>query len=341
MSQSAEVNMNVLVDAHEQYTRKLTHAMQKCVTVTILQLYKDAEADGGVDIRQLMGEVKEWPEEIVEEETEALQKACPWMMRAVKAIYVSNAMIMSSVDTGGGQPKIQIDVPSPQAFVHRVYMLVAESMLSVKALDMSNISALKRVIGDSVRDALEDLFPTDKLLADPLAVIDKAKRFTANEGSGDDDGEKESGDDIEDEDAGKHGREDDSGAETLAEEEAENTKVAEAHKDDDRENRGRRGTNTADGGGGKDGGRDKDKDTLAIKRMRSTTGRRGARGEGDGAKGRGDDSDNGSGAGAGSVSGGDQSDRSDSMSMSSFYSSEDDDSVRTIRLKRKSRAYYA
>ena len=186
---SSDVNINLLVDAHKQYRGKLASSLQRAMAKSISEWYSDAAADSNLKIENLLQEVHEWPEEIKQEETESLLKECPWMMKAVKAIFVANAMILSSVDTGdgGGQMDIQIKMPSKFDVVHNLYKVAAESLAGIDQKKPSFVF-LKGICKDAVMDTLDELFPIDEILGEQLQHLNDGEAFSAhNDNDGDSD----------------------------------------------------------------------------------------------------------------------------------------------------------
>eukprot|EP00899_Mesostigma_viride_P010924 jgi/Mesvir1/19833/Mv13123-RA.1 len=143
----------------------------------------------------LLSEVPKWDQQIVEEETNGIVQAVPYLKDLLKAYFVCASMIMGSIRMSKEKnQKMKIRVPSPERFVHMVLKNAAFDIGDdlnhfITGSDEPGKFKLNRrhvlkTVEDAIRDSLHNLMPIDDLLKEYMGDILSRDTFKGGEEGG-------------------------------------------------------------------------------------------------------------------------------------------------------------
>lgn len=173
---SGQLNVSVLVAAREEYLKQLKKHLTPLIQEGLISIYDDAKDDESNPLRQFqiyLKEIPKWNQTILDIETKRIKDRCPFLMDCVTAIFVSNVKILASVRLGGNHSNIRIRIPTPEIFVHSVYIAAAETFYYdpepfEDLLERENIEKIRRGIDSSIEDTISSMIPIQNILQEYL-----------------------------------------------------------------------------------------------------------------------------------------------------------------------------
>ena len=167
-------NINVLVEAKNECTDKLTRVMSPVIIEVMLTLYNDSieMSKGRQALKQyqkLLQEVKTWSDTINHDNTQRILESCNYFRDILTAVFICYTKIMSSIRLGTVKKSISLKIPSDEIFVHSVCKELADSLYNdpyfIQELQEYNI---KKEMTDRIHIAIETsiklLSPLDQIL---------------------------------------------------------------------------------------------------------------------------------------------------------------------------------
>ena len=183
----SDIGINVLVEAKKEYTKQLIHFLVTPIYQGIQSIYNDAlnhcEDCGDRNIlmkfQQLLREIPKWNQEIIDDEYERIieETNCNWLGDLIKAVFVANVKVLSSVRLGSNFKKITLKIPEPRDFLHRTYIEVARGVYAdpylfshqVKEMDVHrNMKDARKLIGDAIEETVRKMLPVQQVLQEYL-----------------------------------------------------------------------------------------------------------------------------------------------------------------------------
>ena len=174
---SNQLNVSVLVAARDEYSDQLKRHLQPLIQEGFTSIYEDSvEEDGDNPLRQFqifLKQVPKWNQSILDQETLRIKEKCPFLMDMVTAIFVSHVKILASVRLGGKHSNIKIKIPTPEIFIHSVYVAGAECFyynpeLFEDNLDRINSKKIKNIIETNIDDTVSSMIPIRSILQEYL-----------------------------------------------------------------------------------------------------------------------------------------------------------------------------
>ena len=129
-----ELNVNVLVDAKEEYTRQLVNILMPRVYKGFLALYRNAknkalDPESGnsqilVTFQEMIIDIPKWNQEIIDKETQFIidSSKCDWIDDLITAVFLSHTKILTAVRTRNINHKLKLNIPKVSHFIHKVYI---------------------------------------------------------------------------------------------------------------------------------------------------------------------------------------------------------------------------
>lgn len=175
---SSQLNVSVLVAARDEYTNQLKKYLVPLIQEGFVSIYEDSqEEDDSNPLRQFqvfLKEIPRWNQTILDQETKRIKDKCPFLMDCVTAIFVSHVKILASVRLGGNHNNIRIRIPTPEIFVHSVYIAAAEPFYYdpepfSDLLDRKNLEIIRDIIEISIDDTISGMIPIQNILQEYLS----------------------------------------------------------------------------------------------------------------------------------------------------------------------------
>ena len=63
-----------------------------------------------------------WNDTLLNNESDRIKKACPFLMDLLTAVFVSNVKILAAIKLKGNSKNIKIKIPTTNIFIHKIYL---------------------------------------------------------------------------------------------------------------------------------------------------------------------------------------------------------------------------
>ena len=131
-----EIDANVLVAARDEYTHQLSYYLSPLVDEGFVSIYKDAQeqtrskdpkkASVLRNFQIFCKAIPTWNDTLLNNESERIKKACPFLMDLLTAVFVSNVKILAAIKLKGNSKNIKIKIPTTNIFIHKIYTSCAK-----------------------------------------------------------------------------------------------------------------------------------------------------------------------------------------------------------------------
>lgn len=180
-----DLDLNLLVMARQEYTTFLHSILKDKVKAGLLTQYNTAVEESPSPImiiktyQKILKETPLWNQNIVRRETERVLGEYRLMFpNLIALIYVAKVKIMASVRVTKGTSYVALSIPSPESFVHQVYIECAHILYENPTLCHLSSSDVRKhferndVLQDVVRrgteEALSIMLPVKDILSEYL-----------------------------------------------------------------------------------------------------------------------------------------------------------------------------
>lgn len=184
ITQAAELNANVLVEAKNEYTQQLKNFLTTPIYDGIKSIYDDTkdtcERNGDTNVLKAfqlsLKLIPKWNQEIIDDEYNRILKVtgCDWLEDLIKAVFISNVKVLSSVSLSKRSRPIQLDVPSGKQFLHKCYIEVAKNVytnpyllnhnIDKKIMINKNTQKTMEIIEKAIEESIRKLVPVKEVL---------------------------------------------------------------------------------------------------------------------------------------------------------------------------------
>ena len=138
-------------------------------------LENDEEDKYLMTFQTFLSRVPRWNTQMIEDERKRIEEvsACAYLEELITCVHVIQLKALTCVRVGHKQKKVDIDVPSADQFVHRVYTNVARKLYTNVYLFEKDISPLEVqkhnreleiIIKECVLNAVRDTMPVEQIL---------------------------------------------------------------------------------------------------------------------------------------------------------------------------------
>ena len=182
-----DINVNVLVAAKDEYTTNLYGQLSPLILEGLQSIYEDAKIEitkqnnniGLLKQFQIfLKSIPKWNSTILKQETHRIKRECPYLMDLVTAVFVSNVKILASVRLSSTNKNIQVKIPTPDVFVHSVYIECAKSFFYDPylfddrdgniCLTQKKLKQALEIIQLNIVQIIRKMLPLDKILQEYL-----------------------------------------------------------------------------------------------------------------------------------------------------------------------------
>lgn len=193
-----DININILVEAKNQYTKQLTHNLVSYLYEGIESIFQDAnemESDGKNVLRRfqdLLCKVPKWNQDMIDTEVERILKMsqCNYFDELLKAVFIANARILTVASSVKAQV---INVPTIDKFIHRCYIESAREFYKnpylldnvTRSYDKHrNLRESLKIIEEAIEEAVRRMLPMrdilNEYLGDNTVEEDITRQVTLN-----------------------------------------------------------------------------------------------------------------------------------------------------------------
>jgi hypothetical protein len=184
---SERLNIGVLVTARQEYMRELKKILGPLLLEGFIDIYEESvETQRNLysyeyfyQFQIFLNAIKNWNQTILIKETRRIMEKCPFMIKIVSAILISNIKIFSSIRLNGSTDKIELKVPPEDIFIHRLYIDSAKEICENDDLltlfsnihDRHSGDRIKKVIEDVIEESVNSFIPVQSILEEYLSGI--------------------------------------------------------------------------------------------------------------------------------------------------------------------------
>ena len=190
-----------LAESKNEWCARLVNALTPAVIEGLRSIFKEAEdlcAREDQEDKYLMtfqtylSRIPKWNEDIIKSERERIEERsrCGYLEDLITCVHVVQLKALTCVRVGQKQKAVDLDVPSANAFVHKVYTLAARRLYTSVYLFEKEVPPLERqklnreleiLVKESIMDAIRDSVPVEKILK---AYVAQTEEPVNEEGDG-------------------------------------------------------------------------------------------------------------------------------------------------------------
>ena len=173
-----------LSESKNEWCARLVNTLTPAIIVGLKSIFDEAwnvclendeEDKYLMTFQTFLSRVPRWNAQMIEDERKRIEEesACAYLEELVTCVHVIQLKALTCVRVGHKQKKVDIDVPSANQFVHRVYTNVARKLYTNVYLFEKDISPLEVqkhnreleiIIKECVLNAVRDTMPVEKIL---------------------------------------------------------------------------------------------------------------------------------------------------------------------------------
>ena len=146
-----------------------------------LCIESDEEEKYLMTFQTFLSRIPQWNETIIQTERERIEKSsnCSYLEELITCVHIIQLKALTCVRVGQKQKKIDIDIPSKDTFIHRIYINSARKIYTniylfekdIEPLQIQkNSRELELIIKECILSSIRDTMPIDKIL---LAYIEE------------------------------------------------------------------------------------------------------------------------------------------------------------------------
>ncbi len=186
-----DLNVPIFSQAKLEYTKQLVDVLYMNMYDGVRSIYDDAKLLYAkqrkpitTTFRTLLEQVPKWNTEVIEAETERIERAskCDWLDDLLTAVFISHTRILMSIGTNQNYNRINVTIPKTTTFVHKAYINIAREVWKNPYLfDESilgheyqrNMKQLEDMIKLTIEDTIRRQLPIKEILREHLENYDE------------------------------------------------------------------------------------------------------------------------------------------------------------------------
>lgn len=173
------MNMGIIVEAKQEYTRQLITSLQPIVYEAIMVLYSTSvtNSEDESEIMALFGNelknIPKWNNDVISSESDRIKESCEYIEDLLTAVVLSNVKILTSIRLGRTKKKTKVVIPPLSTFVHTTYSMVGKRIIGnmdlfdidkYKGNITNNINDVYEIIETVIQDTIRELLPLKNIL---------------------------------------------------------------------------------------------------------------------------------------------------------------------------------
>ena len=179
-----DYNLSSLEESKNEWSSRLVSILTSSVITGIMSIYKEAlrmcdendqEDKYLMTFQNLLTRVPEWNPNIVETERKRIEheSRCKYLEDLVTCVHIIQLKALTCIRVGQKQKKIDLDIPSIDKFIHKVYINTARKLYTNSYLFEKNIPPLEiqknnyqleRLVKESILMTIRDNIPIEDIL---------------------------------------------------------------------------------------------------------------------------------------------------------------------------------
>ena len=189
-----DINVPIFSQAKLEYTKQLVDILYMNMYDGVRSIYDDAKvvyvkkrAPIVSIFRSLLEQVPKWNSEIIQNETERIEKSskCDWLDELLTAVFISHTRILMSIGSNHNFNKINVTIPKTTTFIHKSYINIAREVWKNPYLFdeqvpgheyQRNMKQLEDMIKLTIEDTIRRQLPIKEILREHLENANEPKQ---------------------------------------------------------------------------------------------------------------------------------------------------------------------
>ena len=183
-----DYNIGNLYEAKNEYCARLVNILTPQIQKGIQSLFLEAkklcfeneeESQYLVTFQNFLSRIPKWNQTIIDDETNRIlsESNCSYLEDLITCVHICQLKILTTVRVGQKQKRVEIDIPSLQDFVHKVYIETARKLYSNAYLFELNVTPLNTqknmrecelIIRECILLVIRDSIPLEQILRNYL-----------------------------------------------------------------------------------------------------------------------------------------------------------------------------
>jgi hypothetical protein len=177
-----DYSMASLNDSRNEWSARLLNVLTPCIIVEISNIFKDAyrecieneEEDKYLMTFQVcLSGIPKWNKTTVEEARKKISEKCKYLEELITCVHIIQLKTLTCVRVCQKQKKVDIDIPSVDDFIHKVFSNVARKLYTNIYLFEKNIPPLQiqknnreleLIIKECILNTVRETMPVDAIL---------------------------------------------------------------------------------------------------------------------------------------------------------------------------------
>ena len=196
-----DYNLSSLADSKNEWCARLVNAMTPAVIEGLRSIFKEAdelcqredqEDKYLMTFQTYLSRIPKWNESIIKTERERIEERsrCGYLEDLITCVHVVQLKALTCVRVGQKQKAVDLDIPSANAFVFKVYVLVARSLYTSVYLFEKDIPPLEKqkrdrelelMVKECIMNAIRESVPVEQILK---AYVAQTEEQVEEDGSG-------------------------------------------------------------------------------------------------------------------------------------------------------------
>ena len=179
-----DYSVSSLNESKNEWCARLVNILTPCIIEGLKSILKEAIdlciANNETDkylmtFQSFLGRIPQWNKNIISDEKKRIEKTsnCGYLEELITCVHIIQLKALSCVRVGTKQKKIDIDIPSVDDFIHKVYIFTARKVYTNIYLFQKNISPLsiqknnrelENIIKECILNTIRETIPVEMLL---------------------------------------------------------------------------------------------------------------------------------------------------------------------------------
>lgn len=179
-----DYNLNSLEESKNEWCARLVSILSSSVITGIMSIYKEAlkmcdednqEEKYLMTFQNLLTRVPDWNSTIIENERKRIENEsrCKYLEDLVTCVHIIQLKALTCIRVGQKQKKIDLDIPSIDKFIHKVYINTARKLYTNTYLFEKNIPPLEiqknnyqleKLVKEAILTTIRDNIPVEEIL---------------------------------------------------------------------------------------------------------------------------------------------------------------------------------
>ena len=179
-----DYSISSLTESKNEWCARLVTILNHCIVTGIKSIYDEAiklcienEEDNKylMTFQNLLTQVPQWNPTIIEIERKRIEKAsgCKYLEDLITCVHIIQLKALTCIRVGQKQKKIDINIPSVDKFIHKIYVNSARKLYTniylfekdiLPLQHQKNNRELELLIKESILLTIRDNIPVDKIL---------------------------------------------------------------------------------------------------------------------------------------------------------------------------------